>query len=170
MGSSPSVQRVRSGASRGRPSNTAQKTRPRYRNWGNNQWDSRSSVLLMKAVLVTSKILFSVKFQVNDKYFFFNRKIYESNWFNISNVHIINSQNNYHYLFKLKILKNNFIFLIFQEATFHSLQGLSLPVLMAAICLLLPNSDRCAVLRTTIFDRIPHSPVTVRLKIASSVA
>lgn len=166
MGSSPSVQRVRSGASRGRPSNTAQKTRPRY----HNLWDSRSSVLLMKAVLVTSKILFSVKFQVNDNWFNFFKEIYESNWFNISNVHIIISQNNYHYLFKLKILKNNFIFLIFQEATFHSLQGLSLPVLMAAICLRLPNSNRCAVLRTTIFDRIPHSPVTVRLRTASSVA
>lgn len=81
------------------------------------------------------------------------------------------SQNNYHYLFKLKILKKNiFIFFIFQQATFHSLQGLSLPVLMAAICLLLPNSDRCAVLRTTIFERIPHSPVIVRLKRAISVA
>lgn len=79
------------------------------------------------------------------------------------------SQNNYHYLFKPKIL-NIFIFFIFQQATFHSLQGLSLPVLMAAICLLLPNSDRCAVLRTTIFERIPHSPVIVRLKRATSVA
>lgn len=80
------------------------------------------------------------------------------------------SQNNYHYLFKLKILKNIFIFFIFQQATFHSLQGLSLPVLMAAICLRLLKSNRCAVLRTTIFDHIPHSPVTVRLKTASSVA
>lgn len=81
------------------------------------------------------------------------------------------SQNNYHlYLFKPKILKNIFIFFIFQQATFHSLQGLSLPVLMAAIYLLLPNSNRCAVLRTTIFERIPHSPVIVRLKRAISVA
>lgn len=64
----------------------------------------------MKAVLVTSKILFFVKFQVNDNWFNFFKEIYESNWFNISNVHIIISQNNYHYLFKLKILKKTILY------------------------------------------------------------
>lgn len=109
VGSFPLVRRARSGAPRGRPSSTARKTRPGYRDRGNNRWNSQSSVPLMTEVLVTSKILFSVKFQVNDNLLIFFKEIYERKWFTITNVYII-SQNNYHSLLKLKILKNIFLF------------------------------------------------------------